>query len=98
MTHSSPDELANLAIAENAAKLEQEEYDRLRAGEPPSDGRRTLWRRFLAWKRLSPLVVCQLSFGRGLFDDYHDYPDTESGTPFAFGSDFCVRCGKPFSM
>lgn len=33
-----------------------------------------LWRRFLAWSRLSLTAVCEESKGKGLVD-YHDYPD-----------------------
>ena len=91
------DEEANRSIAENTFRLEQEEYDRLRRGEPPSNPHRGLGRWLLARFRLSPLVVCQMSYGMGL-DDYHDYPDTKDGYPDHFSVLRCARCDKSFTI
>jgi hypothetical protein len=55
-----------------------------------------LWRRFLARFRLSMTAVCEESKGRGLYNDYHDYGDSEDGLPWHFVVMRCVRCGKEF--
>lgn len=59
---------------------------------------RHLWKLFLARFRLSKSAVCEMSVGRGLLDDFHDYPDSEDGQPFHFVTMRCKRCGKEFSM
>jgi hypothetical protein len=56
--------------------------------------RRWMW--FLAYMRWSSGAVCEMSKGRGLHDDFHDYPDTASGYPDHFVKHRCVRCGKEF--
>lgn len=50
----------------------------------------------LAYFRLSEEAVCAMSRGRGLYNDYHDYPDDEVGTPAHFVVMKCKRCGKEF--
>lgn len=55
-----------------------------------------LWDWFLARFHLSDEAVCQLSKGKGLFDCYHDYQDSEDGLPFHFAVMKCKRCGKEF--
>lgn len=57
---------------------------------------RRLWRWFLAWMRLDLKLVCELSKGRSMWDDYHDYPDTKDGDPDHFSILKCARCGKSF--
>jgi hypothetical protein len=57
---------------------------------------RHAWLYWLAWFRLSPYAVCAMSQGRGMADDFHDYPDTQSKEPFHMSTDYCVRCGKEF--
>ena len=57
-----------------------------------------LWKRFLAWSRLSKQAVCELSVGLGPWDDYHDYPDTADKLPRHFGPLICERCGKEFRI
>jgi hypothetical protein len=54
-----------------------------------------LWKWFLAFFRLSPSAVCEMSIGRGLYDDYHDYPDAD-GYPEHMIVKECRRCGKRF--
>lgn len=55
-----------------------------------------LWRRFLAWTRLSERAVCEMSAGRGPHEDYHDYPDDVVGSPVHGLELRCRRCGKGF--
>jgi hypothetical protein len=55
-----------------------------------------LWLWFLARFRLSMPAVCEMSKGRGLHDDYHDYHDDEHGLPMHFAILCCKRCGKKF--
>ena len=59
---------------------------------------RRLWLWFLARFRLNDQAVCLMSQGRGLFDDYHDYPDDEAGLPVHFATLRCQRCGKEFAI
>ena len=59
---------------------------------------RRLWLWFLARFRLSELAVCEMSRGKGLRDDYHDYPDSEGGEPAHFVTLTCKRCGKEFCI
>jgi hypothetical protein len=59
---------------------------------------RRLWRRFLARMRFDLTAVCEESVGRGLTDDYHDYPDSEAGEPWHFVTLRCKRCGKEFTI
>jgi hypothetical protein len=59
---------------------------------------RRLWLWFLARFRLSMRAVCEMSRGRGLHDDYHDYPDSEEGQPWHFHTMTCKRCGKSFTI
>jgi hypothetical protein len=55
-----------------------------------------LWLWFLASLHLSESAMCEMSKGRGLFDDYHDYPDDIIGLPYHFIEMTCKRCGKKF--
>lgn len=55
-----------------------------------------LWKLFLAFFRLSPAAVCEMSVGYGPHEDFHDYPDTEHGYPDHFVLLTCKRCGKRF--
>jgi hypothetical protein len=55
-----------------------------------------LWRRFQARFRINLRVVCEESRGRGLHDDYHDYPDDIHGQPMHFAALTCKRCRKEF--
>lgn len=57
-----------------------------------------LWQRFLAYFRLSPTAVCEMSVGRDLNDDYHDYPDAVIPEPWHGYTHTCARCGKPFTI
>lgn len=59
---------------------------------------RRLWVWFLAFFRLDKAAVCELSRGRGLADDYHDYPDTAEKQPSHFVTLVCERCGKRFTI
>ena len=53
-----------------------------------------IWKWFLAKFHLSDAAVCELSAGRGPWEDYHDYPDDIIGTPSHFVELTCKRCGK----
>ena len=57
---------------------------------------RKIWRRFLAFHRLSLQAVCQESEGKGPYEGYHDYPDSELGEPAHFYLHTCKRCGGRF--
>lgn len=57
---------------------------------------RRWWRWVLARYRLDLAAVCEMSLGRGLFDDFHDYPDDEAGQPWHMVELKCKRCGKTF--
>lgn len=59
---------------------------------------RRVWRLFLARFRLSPFAVCEMSRGRGPYDDFHDYPDDERGVPWHLADLKCKRCGKVFRI
>lgn len=59
---------------------------------------RRAWLWFLAYFRLSESAVCEMSEGRGMMDDFHDYPDDVIGTPAHFATMVCKRCGKKFYM
>ena len=62
-----------------------------------------LWRRFLAFFRISDRAICEESIGLGEHNDYHDYPD---GVERLMGIDgamhfyryTCARCGKRFQI
>ena len=54
------------------------------------------WRWFLARFRLSQKAICEMSAGKGLCDDYHDYPDDVHGMPWHFTEMTCKHCGKKF--
>ena len=61
-------------------------------------GIRRLWKWFLARFRLSMKAVCEMSVGRQLWDDFHDYPDDAIPSPAHFVTLKCKRCGKTFTM
>jgi|GEM_PF-4890107 len=58
----------------------------------------TFYRRFLAYFRLDLAMVCELSKGRGEYNDYHDHPDSTLGWPAHFYRHTCKRCGKRFCI
>lgn len=58
---------------------------------------KNLWMWFLARFRLSDNAICTMSRGRGLNDDFHDYPDA-GNPPWHFHIHKCLRCGKEFSI
>lgn len=51
---------------------------------------------FKARFRLDPDLVCEMSRGRGLADDFRDYPDSIHGEPWHFATPECRRRGKEF--
>ncbi len=59
---------------------------------------RWFWMYWLARMRLSREAVCVMSRNKGLFNDYHDYPDSEEGVPIHFHTFKCKRCGKEFAI
>jgi hypothetical protein len=54
------------------------------------------WKFFLALTRLSSEAVCEMSAGRGLNNDFHNYRDSVVGQPGSGYTHTCERCGKPF--
>ncbi len=58
----------------------------------------TWLRRILAYWRLNLDAVCEMSRGKSLIDDYHDYPDSTIGYPAHFYVHTCKRCGKAFTI
>jgi hypothetical protein len=56
------------------------------------------WIWFLARFRLDLEAVCEASRGRGLHNDFHDYPDSAEGLPIHFVTLTCKRCGKTFTI
>jgi hypothetical protein len=54
------------------------------------------WKFFLALTRLSSEAVCEMSAGRGLNNDFHNYRDSVVGQPGNGYKHTCERCGKPF--
>jgi hypothetical protein len=54
------------------------------------------WKFFLALTRLSSEAVCEMSAGRGLNNDFHNYHDSVVGQPGNGYTHTCERCGKPF--
>jgi hypothetical protein len=54
------------------------------------------WKFFLALTRLSSEAVCEMSAGRGLNNDFHNYRDSIVGQPGNGYTHTCERCGKPF--
>lgn len=56
------------------------------------------WLLFLAWTRLGPDAVCEMSRGLPEDGDYHDYPDSTVGQPWHFYIHTCRRCGKRFTI
>jgi hypothetical protein len=57
-----------------------------------------MWRWFLARFRLSQDAVCTESRGKGLYDDFHDYPDDVAGAPLHLVDLECKHCGKAFRI
>jgi hypothetical protein len=53
---------------------------------------------FLAWTRLSPAAVCEMSRGREPNADFHDYKDGTIKDPMHFYTYTCERCGKAFTI
>lgn len=56
-----------------------------------------MFKRVLAFFRLSLKEVCAQSVGRGKID-YHDYLDTKYKHPDHFVDLRCERCGKIFTI
>ena len=52
----------------------------------------------LAYFRLSQKAVCEQSIGKGLYNDYHDYPDDVYGQPIHMHDLKCKHCGKLFRI
>lgn len=61
-------------------------------------GLRWLWLYWLATFRVSHYAVCVMSQGRGVYNDFHDYHDTEEKFPDHFADLTCERCGKKFMI
>lgn len=57
-----------------------------------------LWKWFLARFHLSDSIVCEMSIGKTLTDDFHDYQDSIDGYPDHFSVLKCKRCGKEFTI
>jgi hypothetical protein len=54
------------------------------------------WKLFLAYFRMNQSAVCEMSIGRGEWDDFHDYPDDICGLPWHDVRMSCKHCGKRF--
>lgn len=52
----------------------------------------------LARFRLNKRYVCEMSKGKGIYDDYHDYSDTKDKFPLHLANLNCERCGKEFRI
>jgi hypothetical protein len=53
----------------------------------------------LATWRLNEALVCEMSRGRGLYDDFHDYRDeSDFAGPWHGYTYHCSRCGKEFQI
>jgi hypothetical protein len=60
-------------------------------------GLRLAWWRFLAYFRLNQRAICEMSKGRGMHDDYHDYADEDELAPATHEYLYkCRFCGKEF--
>ena len=57
-----------------------------------------IWRLFLAYFRLDDEAICEMSAGRDLHNDFHDYADSVFDSPLHFVTHRCVRCGKSFTI
>lgn len=57
-----------------------------------------MWEWLKAYFRTDLEAVCRLSEGRGLYDDFHDYMDTEDKQPWHMAELECERCGKKFCI
>ena len=57
-----------------------------------------LYKYLSAYFRWDLDAVCELSKGRGLADDFHDYPDSTLGEPAHFYTHICKRCDKSFTI
>jgi hypothetical protein len=59
-------------------------------------------RRLLLWLKAffhtDPDAVCEMSRGKGLYDDFHDYQDSTLGIPWHMAELTCKRCGKKFCI
>ena len=56
------------------------------------------WKLVKAWFRTDLAAVCDMSKGRGLRDDFHDWPDSTVEAPWHFYKHTCKRCGKVFEI
>jgi aminoglycoside phosphotransferase (APT) family kinase protein len=56
------------------------------------------WRWFLAYYRLNLTAVCEMSAGRALHADFHDWKDSALGHPWHMTTHYCKRCGKAFTI
>lgn len=59
-------------------------------------GIRRLWRWVQARFHWNDLAVCEMSVDREVYNDFHDYCDSEEKVPMHFHAYTCVRCGKEF--
>ena len=51
---------------------------------------------FLAVWHISDKAVCEMSVGKSLWSDFHDYTDADVKVPMHFYRYTCERCGKEF--
>jgi hypothetical protein len=58
-----------------------------------------MWRRYLAWSRLSWAAICEESRDGRDGRDYHDYRDESEWAPPMHDYVYhCSRCGKAFTI
>lgn len=51
-----------------------------------------------AMYRIDMDAVCEMSKGKGLHNDYHEYTDSYTPYPMHFHTYTCKRCGKQFTI
>lgn len=55
-----------------------------------------IWKWLIARFHLNDEIVCEMSKGRGMYNDFHDFTDSEFRIPWHFVTMKCRRCGKEF--
>lgn len=57
------------------------------------------WKHWLlAYFHLDQIAVCGMSSGRGEYDDFHDWRDSDADAPLHGYRHICNHCGKGFRI